>query len=52
MELKLHERLSRQQATALLNPCRLASETAHPRFQCWNAKFGVSTIITVNSGWE
>jgi len=40
------------QRTALDHHCRLAVETAHPRFSRWlNGKL-VSLVLTVNSGYE
>ena len=42
--------LSARHQTALRHPCRLAAETAHPRFAF---TFGGSTVVlTVNAGYE
>lgn len=42
--------LSAQRQTALTRPCRLAAETAHPRFAF---TFGGATVVlTVNAGYE
>lgn len=38
------------QATALRRHCRLASETAHPRFAY--ARGVYTLVLTVNSGYE
>lgn len=38
-------------ATALRYPCRLAAETAHPRYS-WIDPRGVSIVLSVNSGYE
>lgn len=35
---------------ALQHPCRLAIETAHPRFNWMEG--GYSIVLTVNSGYE
>lgn len=42
-----------RQKTALLNPCRLAFETADPRF-IWvlNREHRCSLVLSVNSGYE
>ena len=37
--------------TALQHHCRLACETAHPRF-CRRLPSGLSVVLTVNSGYE
>jgi hypothetical protein len=42
--------MSGRQSTALRLHCRLASETAHPRFG-W-ANLTHSIVLTVNSGYE
>jgi hypothetical protein len=43
---------SEQQAIALAHHCRLASETAHPRF-CYRAPGNrASIVLSVNSGYE
>ena len=39
-----------RQATALRLHCRLATETAHPRF-CWQERTH-SIVLSVNSGYE
>lgn len=39
------------QRTALEHHCRLAIETAHPRFSHWRSGL-VSVVLTVNSGYE
>lgn len=42
--------LSARHQTALKHPCRLAAETAHPRFAF---TFGGATVVlTVNAGYE
>lgn len=40
------------QKTAIEHHCRLAFETAHPRFAWLDRRRGVSIVLTVNSGWE
>lgn len=47
----LLERMSERQRTAILNHCRLAGETVHPRFY-ERDKYGLTLIVTVNSGYE
>lgn len=42
--------MNEQQATALAYPCRLAQETAHPRFG--RPGISCSTVLTVNNGHE
>lgn len=44
-------RLSEQRRIARAHHCRLASETAHPRF-AWVDVRGFSIVLTVNSGYE
>lgn len=40
------------QQAAIESPCRLAFETAQPKF-AWNLKdTGCSLVLTVNSGYE
>jgi hypothetical protein len=39
-----------EQGTALTHHCRLAFETAHPRFAHLKARY--SLVLTVNSGYE
>lgn len=41
-----------RQAIALENPCRMAFETAHPRFCYVDYPHCLSIIITINSGYE
>jgi hypothetical protein len=43
--------MDERQKTALANPCRLAEETAHPRFAWLYSPF-CSVVLTVNSGDE
>jgi len=43
-------RLTDQQRTALAFPCRLACETANPKFSSW--KGGSSIVLTINNGYE
>jgi hypothetical protein len=40
------------QSYALENHCRLAAETAHPRFGYYILSKAVSIVLTVNSGYE
>jgi hypothetical protein len=40
-----------QQRTALMHPCRLATECTHPRFGHRDV-MGYSVVLTVNSGYE
>lgn len=40
------------QQTAIQHHCRLAIETAHPRFAHWLDPGRVSLVLTVNSGYE
>ena len=42
--------MNQKQRNAIENHCRLAGETAHPRFG-WTAG-GVTIVLTVNSGYE
>jgi hypothetical protein len=44
-------RLDEQRALALKFHCRLAAETAHPRF-AWVDPRGFTVILSVNSGYE
>jgi len=39
------------QRNALEHPCRLATETIHPRF-AWRLAGGLSLLLTVNNGYE
>ncbi|HEX7926473.1 MAG TPA: hypothetical protein VF678_02710 [bacterium] len=39
------------QTIALRHHCRLAIETAHPRF-AYRLDHGLSVVLTVNSGYE
>jgi len=44
--------MTNAQQAALTHHCRLAVETAHPRFGSWlNGKLA-SLVLTVNSGYE
>jgi hypothetical protein len=43
-------RIEEQRRLAVAHHCRLAVETAHPRFR-W-AENGCSVVLTVNSGYE
>jgi len=45
------EKVTEQQRTAIANHCRLAEETANPKFRRLFAN-GLSLIVTVNSGYE
>lgn len=47
----MKNRLEQQRALALQHHCRLAAETAHPRF-AWADPRGFTVILTVNSGYE
>lgn len=40
------------QGIALAYHCRLATETAHPRFAHLAAGGAISIVLTVNSGYE
>jgi hypothetical protein len=42
--------MNRHQQVALEHPCRLAAETAHPRFGFVRPTYTV--VLTVNSGYE
>jgi hypothetical protein len=42
--------MNRHQQIALDHPCRLAVETAHPRFGF--VRSGYTVVLTVNSGYE
>ena len=42
--------MTAQQQLALSKHCRLACETAHPRYRV--VRHPYSVIVTVNSGWE
>jgi hypothetical protein len=44
--------LARQQQIALTHHCRLAVETAHPRFAWRPFMADVTVVLTVNSGYE
>lgn len=44
--------MTRQQRTAITYHCRLAVETAHPRFGSWLNGGYASLVLTVNSGYE
>ena len=44
--------MTREQQTALDHHCRLAVETAHPRFGSLLHGGAVSLVLTVNSGYE
>ncbi len=46
------ETMNEAQRTAIENHCRMAFETAHPRFARVLPQWGVSIVLTVNSGWE
>lgn len=43
-------RLRGRHKIAIINHCRLASETIHPRFRASEGAY--STVRTVNSGYE
>lgn len=43
--------MTHRQRIALAYHCRLAGETAHPRFGRAEPH-GMSSVLTVNSGWE
>lgn len=43
--------MTEQQKTAIESPCRLACETANPKFRMIRLD-SISVIVTVNSGYE
>jgi hypothetical protein len=45
-------KLTSQQQVAVENPCRMAFETAHPRFMRKDLRLGFSCNLTINSGYE
>lgn len=44
--------MNEHQEAALAHHCRLASETAHPRFAYIAPGGGASIVLSVNSGYE
>jgi hypothetical protein len=44
--------MNRHQRIALQHHCRLASETAHPRFARLIRGGAFSVVLTINSGYE
>jgi hypothetical protein len=51
MGVLIRNRVAEQRQRAVRHHCRLAVETAHPRFG-WIDRRGFSVILTVNSGYE
>jgi hypothetical protein len=44
--------MNRPQTIAFEHPCRLAFETAHPRFGFLDPEMRHSVVLTINSGYE
>ena len=44
--------LTKRQQIAMTFTCKLPEETTHPRFRDYDPRKHISTILTLNSGFE